>query len=438
MTTNRGPQPIGSDAIKWRLFVFGIIGPLIAVSVGVDGGDIFQILAVETLELDPRAVGTALLLGALSIPVQVMAARIPLARARHNIRLFLGIQGALALTTALLILAAPPGSWIAGLVLVVAVLAEIAVSVLYATAWQPIISYTLTVEQRHFINGRARALTGIALLGSAVLFGQLGTTGRALFVAVLGVAALAVGWSLYVLPPPPDDGDSVPDGDSQPHRDSVAAEVSVADDNQQSEAAAAAEINGGGSLINVFIALPAVAFASWPLLVSYAAVTLWPTGNLGFIAGAMALGSVVASGLWRDPGDRLVPLLRIGAGMVGVCSILLVLIDTPVESNVAVGWLLGVVVVGAAARTVLRIAVMELAHRRITNKNAVRVMTLLDVVGSTSFQVGAFFVGFLIAASADGRSVGPVDPYQLWLLITAVGLVLAAARFRSRQASPAA
>lgn len=419
MLTKRSPQPIGSETIKWRLFLFGTISPLLAVSVGVDGGDIFQILAVETLDLDPRAVGTALLLGALSIPVQVLAARIPLSRARHNIRLFLAFQGTMALITALLILTAPPGSRIAGLVLVVAVLAEIAVSVLYATSWQPIISYALTVEQRQFINGRARALTGMTLLGGAVLFGQLGQTGRAVFVAILGLLALAVGWSLFVLPPPPASVRSSDDDPESSH--------------DQTDAEAARD---GGSMTNIFIALPAAAFASWPLLVSYAAVTLWPTGNLGFLAGAMAFGAVVASALWRDPGQRLIPLIRLSAGVVAACSLVIVATGAPVESNRAVGVLLIAVGIGAAARTTLRTAVMELTHRRINTTNAVRVMTMIDVVGSTSFQVGAFFAGFLIAASADDRSVGPVDPYQLWLLVAAAGLVLAAARFRARSPEP--
>ncbi len=420
LLTKRSPQPIGSETIKWRLFLFGTISPLLAVSVGVDGGDIFQILAVETLALDPRAVGTALLLGALSIPVQVLAARIPLSRARHNIRLFLVFQGTMALITALLILTAPPGSRVAGLVLVVAVLAEIAVSVLYATSWQPIISYALTVEQRQFINGRARALTGMTLLGGAVLFGQLGQTGRAVFVATLGLLALAVGWSLFVLPPPPSSARSS-DGDDPASSDEQADPEAVRD---------------GGSMTNIFIALPAAAFASWPLLVSYAAVTLWPTGNLGLLAGAMAFGAVVASALWRDPGQRLIPLIRLSAGVVAAGSLVIVAIGAPVGSNRSVGVLLIAVCIGAAARTTLRTAVMELTHRRINTTNAVRVMTMIDVVGSTSFQVGAFFAGFLIAASADGRSVGPVDPYQLWLLVTAALLALAAARFRTRSPEP--
>ena len=129
--------PIGSEKIKQRLFAVGIVGFLSALSIGVDGHPIFQILAVESLGLGPRAIGIALGLGTLSIPVQIWAARIPLSRARHNVRLFLWTMGLMALGTAALVAVAEPGSWVAGLALVVAIAAEISVSVLMATAWQP-------------------------------------------------------------------------------------------------------------------------------------------------------------------------------------------------------------------------------------------------------------------------------------------------------------
>ncbi len=399
-------HPIGSETIRWRLFLLAAIGPLTAVSVGVDGGDIFQLLAVDTLALDPRAVGAALLLGALSIPIQVWAARISLVRARHNIRFFLWSIGAMAMASALVVFIAPAGSWIAGLVLVIAVLAEISVSVLFATSWQPLISYTLTVDQRQFINGRGQALAGLVMLAAAVSFGQLGQVGRASFLAGLGVVAVMVGWSLRILPPPPTS----PEVDPEPS------------DPADSDA-------NGGSLTNVFIALPASAFASWPLLVSYAAVVMWPTGDLGLLAGALVLGSITASALWRDPGRRLIPLIRLSAVVVAACSVVLALIESPVQSDRTVIVLLVAIVIGAAARTIMRTAIMELAHRRIDPTNAVRVMTLIDVVGSTSFQVGAFIAGFLIAASIGSGDA--LDLYRIWLLITTVALLVAASRFRA-------
>ena len=422
---------VHAEAIKWRLFLLGVVSPLTAVSIGVDGGDIFQILAVETLALDPRAVGTALLFGALSIPVQIWAARIPLTRARHNIRIFLVLLGLIALITAALVLTASPGSPLAASVLVLAVVAEIAVSVLYATSWQPLIAYTLTVEQRQFVNGRGRAITGLALLGSAVLFGQLGDTGRAVFLVALAAGVIAVAWSLHILPPPPSPTSvaSSPTLDDAGTPDSAANTAS----SDSTDSGAGTDTNQGGSLTNVFLSLPATAFASWPLLVSYAVVSMGPEVNLGLLAGAMALGGVVASLLWRDPKHRLIMLIRLASAGIAICSAVIVLLG-PVASTAAFAVLLVTVTLGTASRTALRTAVMELAHRRIDPTNSVRVMTMIDVVGSTSFQVGAFVAGFLIAAGTEPAVSGlPVDPYQIWLLTTSVLLLAAAARFRPNQ-----
>jgi hypothetical protein len=351
-------------------------------------------------------VGTALLLGALSVPLQLWAVRIPLARARHNARLFMWLIGAMTLTTAAVVQWAEPGSLIAGTVLLIAVVAEIAVSVLFATSWQPLISYTLSASQRQFIIGRASAASGAALLVAVVVFGELERSGRAVFLAVIGLTAFVVAWALRILPPPPNPA----------HTPTVDTFVTP----ERAEEP--------GPLTNVFIALPASAFASWPLLVTYAATVLWPDGNLGILAGSMSLGAVVALALWRDPAHRLLPLLRVAAMVVAICTAIIVGLDKPVDSGPAVGILLGAAAVGSAARSTLRTGILELAHRRIDTSNSVRIMTMIDVVASTSFQVGAFVAGLLIAASID--STAAVDPYQVWLLVSAAALVVAAARFR--------
>lgn len=63
----------------WRRFlVLSLTVPSTASALGVDGGVIFQILAVEDPELSPAAIGTALGLGVVSIPLQLWAARMPL------------------------------------------------------------------------------------------------------------------------------------------------------------------------------------------------------------------------------------------------------------------------------------------------------------------------------------------------------------------------
>ncbi|NNC40779.1 MAG: hypothetical protein HKN95_08810, partial [Acidimicrobiia bacterium] len=55
---------------------------------------------------------------------------------------------------------------------------------------------------------------------------------------------------------------------------------------------------------------------------------------------------------------------------------------------------------------------------------------MFDVIGSTSFQIGFFIVGFLIAASVD--TTASVNPFQLWLWATAIILVVAVGRLRRR------
>lgn len=137
-----------------------------------------------------------------------------------------------------------------------------------------------------------------------------------------------------------------------------------------------------------------------------------------------------ALALWRDPGDRLVPVIRVAALAVAACSVAIVALGSsigPGMGSEAVA-LLVAAAIGAGGRTVLRTAVMELVHRRVDTTNSVRVMTLIDVVGSTSFQIGAFAAGLLIAASTGAS--GPVDPYRTWLLVTAAALLVVAARFR--------
>lgn len=405
----------GSDSATFstntrRLFLVGISVPVTAASIGVDGGEIFQILAIENLDLDPRAIGTALGLGTLSIPVQIWAARIPLTRARHNVRIFLNTLGVLAMITAALVMFASPGTTITALALAVAVVAEIAVSVLYATSWQPLLSYVLTSKQRQIINGQGRATTGVVLLLSILLFGQLGQLGRSLFLVGLAAAVWSVAWLLRVLPAPTD---------RTPSSASTSAHPSTNVDAQQTEA-----------IRNIYLTLPASAMAGWPLLLTYIALVLWPTANLGFVGAALAVGSIIASSLWRDPRERLLDVIRIGAGVTALCSLGIAFLTGPITSDEAAIFLLVVVVIGSAARSMMRLGIMELAHRRIDETNSVRVMTMFDVIGSTSFQVGFFIVGFLISASVGWT--GRFNPFQIWLMLTAVVLVLAIGRLRHR------
>ena len=418
--------PIGSEKIKHRLFAVGLVGFLSALSIGVDGHPIFQILAVESLGLGPRAIGIALGLGTLSIPVQIWAARIPLRHARRNVRLFLWSMGAMALSTAALLAFADPGSWVAGLALVIAVVAEISVSVLLATAWQPLISYSLSPVQRAFMLGPAAAIRGLVILGSTVLVGVLDDTGRAVFLVILGVAVIVVAETLRTLPAPPDQAGTDPEAPS----DLVTAARSPA--TPPGTLPEKAPLPDG--VIMLYIMTAALALGRWPLLVTYAAVTLWPTGNLGFLGAALAAGSIAASMLWRDPGRHVLTAIRVGVVLTALCTMGLVSIDGPISSTAGAALLFALAATGSAARNVTGTASMELVHRRIDTTNSVRVMTMLDVIGSTTSQLNMFVAGFLIAATASAApfTFAGLDIFQLWILVMAVVEVLTASRLRLR------
>lgn len=407
--------PIGSEKIKQRLFAVGIVGFLSALSIGVDGHPIFQILAVESLGLGPRAIGIALGLGTLSIPVQIWAARIPLSRARHNVRLFLWTMGMMTLGTAALVAVAEPGSWVAGLALVVAIAAEISVSVLMATAWQPLIAYSLSPVQRAFMLGPAAAIRGMVILGSTVLVGALDRTGRTVFLLVVGVAVLVVAETLRQIPAPPDPGPA--SGSEQTRTTSSSTRQPLPT-----------------GIWSLYIMTAALALGRWPLLVTYAAITLWPTGNLGLLGAALSAGGIAASLLWRDPGRHVLTAIRIGALLTAVCTIGLATMDGPITTTAGAGVLLVVTAIGSAARNVTGTASMELVHRRIDTTNSVQVMTMLDVIGSTTFQLNLFVAGFLIAATAATSpfEVLGFDAFQLWILVMAAVELIAAARLRLR------
>jgi hypothetical protein len=411
MSSNDSGSEASTSPLLPRLLALGVLTPVTALAVGVDGGAVFQILAIEELELDPRSVGIALGLGTLSIPLQLWAVRIPLERARRNLRLHVVVLGVMSLVTAALVWFAAPGSLVVGLALVIAVLAEISVSVLYATSWQPLISYSLSTVERQTMLGFGRAATGAALLVSVLVFGQLGSGGRTLFLAALGVLSFVLAWSLHVLPHPRTDRDETPEPGDRP--------------------------SGGGArwagFGRLFVALTTSALAGWPLLLTWVALVLWPTVNLGVLGAALSIGSIVSSALWRDPGDRLFFVLRAAALGTAVCSVGIALVPRPIESFGPVGALvMALIVVGSASRSVVNIGLMELAHRRVDSRNSVRVMTMFDVIGSTSFQLGFFVAGFLIAASrTDSASL---DPYQWWLVATGVVFAIAVARLRPQPA----
>ncbi len=386
--------------ITWWLILVGTVAPLAAVSVGVDGGEIFQILAIDSLQLSPKLIGIALGLGTLSIPLQIWAAGMPIERAAANLRIHLVLSGVMTGATAVLVQVAKAGSTLASTVLAIAILAELAVSVLLATSWQPIISYVLSAQQRAFLLGPGRAISGMVLLGSVFVFGQLDRTGRSAFLLALALACWALCWGLRVLPKPERESTELTaTGGSAPTDDAFR---------------------------RLFFAFAASALAGWPLLLTYVALVLWPGANLGVLGASLALGGTAASAMWRDPGPRLLWVIRASVFVFVCASLAIATFPGPVESTIATVWLLVVMAVGSATRSLIRTGINEVAHRLVDQRSAVKVMTMIDVVGSTTFQLGFFVVGFLISASE--ASAAALDPFQLWLIATSACLVWAISR----------
>jgi hypothetical protein len=172
-----------------RFLVVVAVMPAAKSGLGVDGGVIFQILAVEKLGLSPAAIGSALGLGVVSLPLQMWAAGLSLSVAPRNLRLFLAFVATGCWALAAILAIADPGDTVAGAALVVTVLAEIALSVLFATSNQPLMSRLLGTRSRQQVNARGRALGGGALVAVVLVFGAVGTSGRIAILALLGVAA---------------------------------------------------------------------------------------------------------------------------------------------------------------------------------------------------------------------------------------------------------
>lgn len=397
---------------RTRFAVAALLMPAISSSVGVDGGAVFQIAAVENLGLDAEVVGIAFGLGVLSVPVQLLAARMPLWRARRNLRLFVVVTAVECAVLAALLVTVRPGDRLAYAALVVAVLAEINVSVLFATSWQPLLGVSLAGTDRQVLASRVGAVSGLVRAGAALLFGALLLGGRVAYFAVSAAAAAAVAVVLGgVAPPdrpPPDEHDAprapVPPG-----------------------------------MRPLYVAIGLTAAGAWPLFVVYVDDVLWPDVNLGLVAAVQLAGSLLAAALWRATTADVAHRARWAAVASLAAAASLAALPAPVDGAVEQMVFFASLTTAAAATSMMMLTVMELAHRAIDPATSVRAMTVYDVVASTSMQVGLLAAGFLVAASAGAERA---DPYRLYLVALALITLVVTARLspprrgRRRAAAP--
>ncbi len=386
-----------------------IVTPLIGVSLGVDGGAIFQILAIENLGLSATAIGIAFGLGVASLPIQLYAARIPIERARRNMQIFFVLAAMQAWLLALLVGIGATGGF-AAIALGVTITAEISVSVLYATAWQPLLASGVDTHGRQRLNSRWSAIARSILAGALVLFAALDSGGRSGFLVAIGVFAIAVAIGLNAVDSP------------APATKETAPTTSAGSTKSGTALAPATRV--------VLVVFAAINIGAIPLWLVYLNKVLWPTANLGAIGAVQIAASVVALLAWKSTEGDVTGRALAAAAATLVAAAAITALDSPVGSVAQQAVLVGATAVMAGGVTTARLAMLEATHRVITPANTVRAFTLLDVVASTSLQAGLLASGFLITASANSDT-SVIDPYRAFVLVATATTIPAILWFKN-------
>jgi len=400
------PGEVSSPAALRRLVPVTLLKPVLCATVGIDGGPIFQILAVENLGISAAALGLAFGLGVVSLPLQIAAARVSLRRARPNLQWFLIVTAIQAWILAGLVAADAAGD-VATIALVVTVTAELAVSLLFATAWQPLLSFTVDPANRQRLNSTWQAIARGVLAGSLIAIGVLGDGFRVVFLIVVGIAAVVFAFGLRRVAAPRVDGDSASAGIDR-----------IPGDRPRSHTL-------------LFVVLGLANFGAMPLWLLYLDAVLWRDGNLGIVAAVQIIAVIVAMLGWRPTELDVTGRALAGAIIILIGIGLIVFISGPNPDQMGQALLLVATALTAIGATTTNVALLELAHRSVSNTTAVRTFTMLDVVESTSLQVGLAAAGLLISVS---RSTGswPIDPYEILITGTALTTLVASFQLRRR------
>jgi len=329
-----------------------IVAPLVGASLGVDGGPIFQILAVENLGLSATAIGIAFGLGVVSLPIQLYASRIPIERARRNVQIFLAIAALQAWLLALLVGIGATGG-LAAVALGVTITAEISVSVLYATAWQPLLASGVDTHGRQQLNSTWPAIARGVLAGALVVFAVLDSGGRSLFLVAIGALAVATAiWLNAIDSPRP-------------------APSSAAESTTSSRSAKSATALAPATRI-VLVVFAAINIGAIPLWLVYLNKVLWPTANLGAIAAVQTVASMAALLAWKSTDGDVTRRALVAAVATLAAAASLVTLDAPIGSNAQQAIIVGATAAMAGGVTTARIAMLEATHRVITPANTVR------------------------------------------------------------------
>lgn len=376
-----------------------VVSPVLTASLI---GPIFQLVAIENLGLSPSQIGLAIGLGSVSIPIQLRAARSPLRQAQSRLRLFVIVMGVLCGLLAWLLQMPAPASFIVAAAILVSVTAELAISVLWATSWQPLLGARVSPSFRQRLNAQARAASGVILIAVAVGMGQLGVNGRTFVLITIGLVGAALLLAVKGL--------GASGGSSAPGHSAGAL-----DRRSLTHALSAS------GLMPLYLALAVSALPAWPFFLAYSAETFWPTANLGLVAAAVTAGPLAVAALWKPAEQSLLRRAKIGAIVPLLCAGAIMAISRPVSGTAASIATLTAIAGATAAGTVVRMSLLEMAHLRSRPDTSVAVLTVLDVVVSTSAQLGFFAAGFLISLSVGSTSLA--DPYQASLLALSIVLV---------------
>jgi hypothetical protein len=409
MTASDPAPPQRSSRASIRRYIpVTILGPLVGASLGIDGGPIFQILAVENLGLSAAAIGLAFGLGVVSLPIQLYASRLPIERARRNVQIYLVLAALQAWVLAVLVGIGATGG-LATVALGITVIAEISLSVFLATAWQPLLASGLDTYGRQRLNATWPAAARGVLAGAVMLFAVLESTGRSVFLAVVGALSIATAIGLNAIDAP------------RPARPDAAAETA----SRRSATALAPAMR------IALVVFAAVNLGAIPLWLVYLDEVLWPSANLGAIAAVQTVASMAALLAWRSTDGDVTRRALVASTATVVAALGIALLDGPVDSRAQQAVVVAATALVASGTTTVRIAMLEAAHRVVRPANTVRAFTLLDVVASTSLQVGLLVSGLLITASAD-TGAGFADPYRGFVVITSAATIPAILWFRRR------
>lgn len=374
--------------------------PALAAALGIDGGAIFQILAVENLGLSPAAIGIAFGIGLVSLPLQLWAARMPLRFARRNVQIFFVVAAIQCVVLAWLVAIGATGG-ITATALVVTVTAEIGISVLFVTAWQPLLSTRVLSRDRQRINAAWTALGKGLLAGLLIVFSAAETVGRSLLLFALALVAIgvAVNFGRVIVTDPDNPTPRTSPANTRPPRVTPAMRW----------------ILGSFAALNL---------GALPLWLVYLSEVMWPTVNLGAIGAIQTIAVVAALLAWRTTQGQLGRRAMVGALLVLAGSIALFWVGKVAENTSERISVVVVTVVMTFGMMYSSLALLEMAHRLVeSQQGVVRMFTILDVIDSSSLQLGLFGGGVLVTLSIQTQTWTPYVAFVVVMSVLAVAAV---------------